>query len=88
MGVVREYLAEQFGSGEITVESEPAGMVFRVNAGHCRYDLTVVREFLAVHENSDIRGLLNRWNVADELRRAEGLPLVMSEEGVKLASSN
>lgn len=60
VGTVREYLTEEFGSGEVTVEPEAAGMVFRVTVGRSRYVLTVVREFLASHDATDIRGLLGR----------------------------
>ena len=88
VGTVREYLTEEFGSGEVTVEPEAAGMVFRVTVGRSRYVLTVVREFLASHDATDIRGLLGRWKVGEELRRADGLPMVVSEEGLRLASGN
>jgi hypothetical protein len=85
---VRDYLAEQFASVEVRVEPEPAGIVFRVNAGSSEYAVTVVREFLESHNAADIQRLLTEWNVAGELRRLDGLPMVISEEGVRLASSN
>ena len=88
VGAVREYLCEQFGSGQVSVDSKPAGMVFRVVAGSSRFALTVVRDFLEAHDVDGIKELLTRWNLAEELRRADGLPMVMSEEGVRLASSN
>jgi hypothetical protein len=88
VAIVREYLSEEFGSGRVTVDSQPAGMVFHIDSGQEQYDLTIVKDFLAAHEAGDIRGILGRWNVAGELRRADGLPMVVSEEGVRLASSN
>ena len=88
IGPVRNYLAEQFGSAEITIDEQPAGVVVRVKTGTSEFDVTVVRDFLEAHDASDIGRLMHAWNVAQELRRTEGLPLVISEEGVRLASSN
>ena len=82
------YLSDHFAPEQITVDEQPAGVVFRVTAGDCQFALTVVRDFLVQYDAGQIRERLHQWNLADELRRADGLPMVVSEEGVRLASSN
>ena len=88
VGAVQQYLADQFGADGVAVEAKPVGIVFRVGSGASQFNVTVVRDFLDAHDAGRIRELLEGWDLGEELRRADGLPLVVSEEGVRLASSN
>jgi len=88
VAAVQGYLSDHFAPEQITVDQQPAGVVFRLAARDSEFALTVVRDFLDQYDAAQIGELLRHWNLADELRRADGLPMVVSEEGVRLASSN
>jgi len=65
------------GSCEITVSED--GDYWRVN---------VSEEFVSSHDAEAARELVEDWNLAGEMRRAEGLGLMVSSAGVRLESSN
>jgi hypothetical protein len=52
------------------------------------YTLRIDPGFTDTYNEFQIPDLLSQWDVAAELRRAEGLPLVLTASGARLASSN
>jgi hypothetical protein len=53
-----------------------------------RYELRVDGDLLKDRSAAEIRSLLSQWQVRDELCRAEGLPVILTEQGVRLVSGN
>jgi hypothetical protein len=84
---VLEYLRQKFDWAE-PHETASGALGVRVGEGACRWHVTVSEEFLQGHEPRSARGLLEDWNLAGEMRRAEGLGISVSSAGVRLESSN
>ena len=84
---VVEYLRQKFdwvhpretSTGALTVE---------VGEGPERWRVTVSEEFLEKRGPQEVRRLIEVWNLAGEMRRAEGFGLSVSSGGVRLESSN
>jgi hypothetical protein len=87
---IRKYLEEQFSGHPVEDEQTAAADVpsFAVSKDGEHYELQVDRDFLDRFSLEELRDALQRWRVADEVRRAEGLPIILTERGVRLVSSN
>lgn len=82
LAALRHYLQSHFPGAEIRQE----GSQFEIEKDGNTYSLKVLDE--VVNEDFDLSGLLNSSNLKDELCRAEGLPLVITGNGIRLSSSN
>ncbi len=72
-----------------TVMETPAGIEVAVESGEdVVYTVEIAREFLESHTPAEIERAFRNWNVAGEVRRLEGMPVSVSDGGVRLSSSN
>lgn len=62
--------------------------VLTVSAGSGEYSIRVEADFAQSMPPEQVNGALDRWRLASELCRAEGMPLVLTSAGIRLASSN
>lgn len=86
---IRTYLQNEFSGAELREEHTAASAVkYVLRQGGQEWPVSVMEEFLERHEAAEITRLLREWNVADELRRAEGLEFVLTSQGVRLESAN
>ena len=88
--VIRKYLEEQFSGHRVehqdrTVSRSPT---FAVDKDDRHYELQVDTDFLSGASEEEVRRSLDHWRVRDELCRAEGLAVILTERGVRLVSSN
>lgn len=82
LAAVAGYLQSHFPAAQV----ERDGSQFKIAAGPSTYTLSVADDALAPGE--DVVERLVSSNLADELCRAEGLPLVLTRAGIRLKSSN
>jgi len=86
---VERYVEEHFPGAEIAVEnaSENEDVVLTVRAGVLVYVLRVTAEFLEDSRPEEVKMILDWLDLAAELKRAEGLTMVLTEHGIKLESA-
>lgn len=82
LAAFRHYLQSHFPGAEIRQD----GSQFEIEKDGNTYSLKVLEE--VVNENYDLTSLLSSSNLKDELCRAEGLPLLVTSNGIRLSSSN
>jgi hypothetical protein len=87
---ITDYIQHAFAGKPVRKSGENAtnDTVISVEDQDSTYTLRIDPDFVATYNAGQIRDLLYLWNVAGELRRSEGLPLVLTVSGVRLASSN
>jgi hypothetical protein len=86
--LIHQYLDDQFAGATITPHETSSGASkFVIEHRGMRYELQVDDDLLNDRSGDDVRTLLSQWAVRDELCRAEGLPVILTERGVRLASS-
>ena len=87
---IREWLGKAFEGYKIEDRdvSLSAAAAFEIESGALSYCLEVDHAFLASHTADDLPRVLDRLHVRDELCRAEGMPLILTNRGVRLVSSN
>ena len=80
-------MAASFPGSEVrTVEDSPGGdTIILIRDGACDYTLRIDSSLAGTE---DFEQLLEDCNAVEELRRSEGMPLILSAAGVRLASSN
>jgi hypothetical protein len=88
--VIRKYLEDHFSGHRVEQDERAAASApsFAVEKDDRHYELQVDKDFLSVCSPDDVRNKLQQWSVGDELCRAEGLPVILTERGVRLVSSN
>jgi hypothetical protein len=88
--VIRNYLEEEFSGHSVEQhDSATSGTSsFGIEKDHRQYELQIDHGFLSECSPEELRNRLQQWSVRDELCRAEGLPVILTERGVRLVSSN
>jgi hypothetical protein len=88
--LIRKYLGEQFPGSRVEFVETPASVLprFTVEKDEREYELQVDGNVLDGYSAEELPARLEQWNVREELCRAEGLPVVLTERGVRLVSSN
>ena len=82
-----DYLRQKFDWVD-TRQTGSASCSVTVWEGSDGWRVNLSEEFLDAHSPEQVRRLLEEWNLAGEMRRAEGLDLTVSSAGVRLDSSN
>ena len=87
---VRRYLEKAFpghtvSDSGVTGDRKPG---YRIEKDNLRYEIDIHPDFLARHATAEIEPLLAKWNLREELIRAEGMPMVLTDAGIRLTSSN
>ncbi len=86
LNAILKYLNEKFPDTSVApMEPASTGDV-RLNVGDM--PLRISAEFLEAVEPAEVASVLDWLDLAGELRRAQGLPMVLTQHGVKLESSN
>lgn len=85
---VAGYLSGCFPDHEISPVASAEPLAFEIRHGLLTYTLEFDPDFIREHSAAEIRRLLEHWDAAEELRRAEGMRLVVTNRGVRLDSSN
>ena len=80
--IIRQYLRSHFPSAEIREKDSH----FEIAVDGNLYSVRVLEETLT--GSVDVDQLLQSSDLAGELCRAEGLPLVITSGGIRLSSSN
>ncbi len=82
------YLRREFEDG-ISEHQTPSGSLHVLaRKEDAAYEAEFSREFLDEHSPAEIIRLLTDWNLAAEMRRVEGLAVVVSTACILLDSSN
>jgi hypothetical protein len=87
---ITTYLSAAIPGSRVSTRNESATgeTVISIRHGECEYTLRVDEDFIAAYQVQEVPGLLSTWNVAAELTRSEGIPLMLTAAGIRLASSN
>jgi hypothetical protein len=82
---VTSYLEEHFPAAELQVEKAPedADVLVTIKAGSLAYILRVTHEFLEDCQPQEVKMIVNWLDLAAELKRAEGTPMVLTEHGIR-----
>lgn len=83
---VLKYLKEKFPDADLQPTKTDETRDIHVDVGDL--PLRISAEFLETVEPDEVVTVLDWLNIAEALRRAEGLPMVLTEHGIKLESSN
>jgi len=83
---VLEYLKRKFPEAEFQPEEDEETHDIHVEVEDM--PLCISSEFLEAVEPDEVPTVLDWLDVVSELRRAEGLPMVLTEHGLRLESSN
>ncbi len=86
LDVVIEYLAGKFPDQDMSGEEPDDTGDIRLTIGEMT--LRVTLDFLDAVEPGEVDSVLDWLDVAGELRRAQGLPMVLTGHGVRLESAN
>ncbi|HET8546909.1 MAG TPA: hypothetical protein VFL57_02855 [Bryobacteraceae bacterium] len=88
--IIRNYLGEQFAGSQVEPVEMPASDIpaFAIEKDGRHYQLQIDADVLDRYSAEQLPARLDEWKLTEELCRAEGLPVVLTERGVRLASSN
>lgn len=81
------YLRQKFDWVD-THLTDSGSLVAIVGENRDRWRVNLSKDFLRENEAAEIRRMLEEWNLAGEMRRANGLDLTVSSAGIRLDSSN
>ena len=87
---IRAWLGKAFEGYAITDRnvSPAAAAGFAIEAHSRTYYLEIDRDFLDSHAADELPRVLDSVRLHDELCRAEGMPMILTQRGVRLVSSN
>jgi hypothetical protein len=83
---IGQWLATNIGADSCKASAERD--IITLNIGRREYTLRFDPAFLSEHSDAEVFSKLREWDVPGELCRGEGLHFIVSEAGLRLASSN
>ncbi len=85
---IHDYFSRRMPGYRVESREAIGGLQFNLVRPERSLTVTFMREFLNERSGEEALKALDGWNLAGELERAEGLPMIVEPAGIRLASSN